>query len=68
MTKSPAVTRDLADDNLEDDPGGKQARARSFGRGLWGIPARTRYDDWIVIWDSDGEGTVVRYIGPDPFA
>ena len=41
--------------------------ARSAG-GRWGIPARGQDDDWLIIWDQDADGSVVRYIGPDPFA
>jgi hypothetical protein len=59
---------DEALDLLEADPGDKRCRTRSFGRGRWGITARGRDEDWLIIWDQDDEGTVVRYIGADPFA
>jgi|HubBroStandDraft_4_1064222.scaffolds.fasta_scaffold17661_3 hypothetical protein len=59
---------DAALDILEDDPGGAEARRRSFGDGRWGIPVRTRTDDWLVIWEHDGDVPVVRYLGADPFA
>ena len=55
-------------DTLETNPGDRRCRVRSFGGGLWGIPVRGRNDDWLVIWEQDQEGTVVHYIGPDPFA
>ncbi|HEX9353227.1 MAG TPA: hypothetical protein VF933_05360 [Streptosporangiaceae bacterium] len=55
-------------DALEADPGDKRCRVRSFGGGLWGIPVRGRDDDWLLIWEQDQEGTVIRYLGTDPFA
>jgi hypothetical protein len=36
---------DDALDRLEDDPGSKLCRARSFGDGRWGITVRSRADD-----------------------
>lgn len=59
---------DEALDLLEADAGDKRCRARSFSRGRWGIAIRGRDEDWLIIWDEDAEGTVVRYIGLDPFA
>ncbi len=55
-------------DALGADPGDKRCRVRSFGGGLWGIPVRGRDDDWLLIWEQDQEGTVIRYLGTDPFA
>ncbi len=60
---------DDALDMLEADPGGAQARRRSFTGGKWGIPVRDRTDDWLIVWEQDDEGIVrVRYLGKDPFA
>lgn len=62
---------DDAVDILETEPGGAQARRRSFTAGVWGIPVRTRTDEWLLIWehdDEDPEIIVVRYLGEDPFA
>jgi len=62
---------DDALDILEADPGGAQARRRSFGGGLWGITVRDRSDDWLIIWEYDQEDLElirVRYLGADPFA
>jgi hypothetical protein len=62
---------DDAIDGLEADPGSADARRRSFGDGLWGIPVRDRTDDWLIIWERDqaADGLiVVRYLGADPFA
>lgn len=62
---------DDALDRLEDDPGGKLSRRRSFGDGRWGITVRGRGDDLLIIWehDQDREDLVhVRYLGDDPFA
>jgi hypothetical protein len=59
---------DDAVDILEGDPGSAEARRRSFGDGRWGIPIRTRTDDWLLIWELDDAVPVVRYLGDDPFA
>jgi hypothetical protein len=56
---------------LEAAPGDAHARRRSFGDGLWGIPLRSRSDDWLLIWEYDPFDeriVVVRYLGLDPFA
>lgn len=62
---------DDAIDRLEDDPGSKLCRQRSFGDGRWGITIRSRADELLIIWehDRDREDLVhVRYLGADPFA
>jgi hypothetical protein len=62
---------DDALDLLETDPGDKRCRARAFGDGLWGLPVRSRSDDWLIIWEQDQEDddvVRVRYLGRDPFA
>jgi hypothetical protein len=59
---------DDAVDLLEADPGSAEARRRSFGDGRWGIPVRSRTEDWLLIWEHDGQVPVVRYLGADPFA
>jgi hypothetical protein len=59
---------DDALDLLEADPGSAQSRRRSFGDGRWGIPVRGKTNDWLVIWEMDGDVPVVRYLGDDPFA
>lgn len=59
---------DDAVDILEADPGSAQARHRSFGYGRWGISVRTAHEDWLVVWEMDGDVPVVRYLGDDPFA
>jgi hypothetical protein len=62
---------DDAIDDLEADPGSAEARRRSFGDGLWGIPVRDRSDDWLIIWEHDPDAAnivVVHYLGADPFA
>jgi len=60
---------DDALDVLEADPGDARARRRSFTGGKWGIPARDRTDDWLIVWEQDDQGIVrVRYLGEDPFA
>jgi hypothetical protein len=58
---------DHALDGLEEDSGSAAARRRSFGDGRWGIPVRTHTDDWLIIWEHDGDVPVVRYLGADPF-
>ncbi len=55
-------------DALADDPGGKDSRKRAFRGGGFGITVRSRDDDWLIIWEHDGNAIVIRYIGPDPFA
>lgn len=60
-----------AADTLEDDPGDRRARRRSFGDGRWGITVKDADDDWLLVWqldDEDREIVRVRYLGPDPFA
>ena len=52
---------------LDDDPGNRASRERSFAGGAFGITVRTRDDDWLIVWEPDGEVIAVRYIGPDPF-
>jgi prevent-host-death family protein len=62
---------DDAVDLLESDPGSAAARHKSYTAGVWGIPVRTRTDDWLVIWEHDHDDpgiVVVRFIGQDPFA
>jgi hypothetical protein len=62
---------DDALDLLEEDPGDKRCRARSFSGGLWGIPVRDGSGDWLLIWEQDAEQADmirVRYIGRDPFS
>jgi hypothetical protein len=62
---------DDAVDILEADPGSAEARRRSFTNTTWGMPIRTRTDDWLLVWepDDDDETLVhVRFIGVDPFA
>jgi hypothetical protein len=60
---------DDAVDILETEPGSAQARRRSFTAGVWGIPVRTRTDEWLVIWEhEEPDIIVVRYLGEDPFA
>jgi hypothetical protein len=62
---------DDALDRLEDDPGSKLCRERSFGDVRWGITVRSRTDDLLIIWerDRDREDLIhVRYLGDDPFA
>jgi hypothetical protein len=62
---------DEAIDLLEARPGAAEARRRSFGDGLWGIPVRDRTSDWLIIWEHDPAGTdviIIRYLGTDPFA
>lgn len=62
---------DDAVDWLEEDPGDKRCRQRSFGDGLWGISVRDRSDDWLIVWERDQareDLVYVRYLGPDPFA
>jgi len=62
---------DVAVDLLEEDPGDKRCRQRSFSDGLWGITVRDRSEDWLIIWerDRDSEDLIhIRYLGADPFA
>lgn len=51
---------DDALDLLEADPGDKRCRARAFGDGLWGIPVRSRFDDWLIIWNKT-KATMTSY-------
>ena len=53
---------------LSRDPGAPSSRQRSFAGGGFGITIRTRDDDWLLVWERDGDAIAVRYIGPDPFA
>ena len=55
-------------DALADDPGAKGSRQRAFRGGGFGITVRSRDDDWLIIWEQDGDVVAIRYIGPDPFA
>jgi hypothetical protein len=55
-------------DALAADPGSKGSRRRAFRGGGFGITVRSREDDWLIIWELDGDVIAVRYIGPDPFA
>jgi ParE toxin of type II toxin-antitoxin system, parDE len=62
---------DDAVDLLEEDPGDRRARRRSFRDGRWGITLKDADDDWLLIWqmdDEDPEIVRVRYLGADPFA
>ena len=64
---------DDAVEALEADPGSAEARRRSFGGGLWGIPVRDRTEDWLIVWEQDRSGgdpgvARIRYLGTDPFA
>jgi len=49
-------------------PAVKGSRQRAFRGGGFGITVRSREDDWLIIWEPDGDVVAVRYIGPDPFA
>jgi hypothetical protein len=60
-------------DLLEADPGAPRLAAGPKGWPggipLWGNPVRDREDDWLIVWDWDGEQEdliVVRYLGPAP--
>jgi hypothetical protein len=53
--------------------GGAVARAPLGSRGVGpggalGITVRQRDDEWLIIWEHDGDLIRVRYIGPDPLA
>jgi hypothetical protein len=69
-----AALLDATDDAfslLKAGPGSAAARNRAFTGGAWGIPVRTRDDDWLIFWEPDAEQDDVlrvRYLGPDPFA
>jgi ParE toxin of type II toxin-antitoxin system, parDE len=55
-------------DALAADPGSRESRRRAFRGGTFGITVRDPSDDWLIIWESDDDVIVVRYIGLDPFA
>jgi plasmid stabilization system protein ParE len=55
-------------DALGDNPGARENRRRAFPGGAFGITVRQRDDEWLIIWEHDGDLIRVRYIGPDPFA
>ncbi len=54
-------------DALQADPGQARVRRRRLRTpGLWYIPFRlTATDDWMILWQLDGEVVVVRYLGPN---
>jgi len=55
-------------DALAADPGSRENRKRAFPGGMFGITVWGPGDDWLIIWEYDGDVIAVRYIGPDPFA
>lgn len=55
-------------DALAADPGSKKNRKRAFPGGMFGIAVWNPGDDWLIIWEYDGDVIAVRYIGADPFA
>lgn len=59
---------DTAITALSQDPGAPSSRQRSFAGAGFGITVRTRYDDWLIVWEHDQDVIAVRYVGPDPFA
>jgi len=54
-------------DALEADPGQARVRRRHLRPpGLWYILFRlTAKDDWMILWEFDGEVVVIRYLGPN---
>lgn len=58
---------DAAIGTLAASPGSPESRRRSFSKGAFGITVRTRYDDWLIIWENEADVIAVRYIGSDPF-
>lgn len=60
-------------DLICDHPGSKDARfeqVRLYDTKLvvWMVPVRCRTedDDWVVMWQQDGDVAVIPYIGPRP--
>lgn len=45
---------------LEDDPSSSENRRIGYAGGLWRIDV----EDQMILWCTDGDLTVVRYIGP----
>jgi hypothetical protein len=65
-----AAAADVVDgwlDALEADPGQASVRRRHLRPpGLWFIPFRlTATDDWMILWQLEGDKVVVRYLGPN---
>jgi hypothetical protein len=54
-------------DALEADPGQARVRRRHLRPpGLWYIPfRRTAMEDWMILWELDGDVVVIRYLGPN---
>lgn len=49
-------------DRIEANPADAGVRRRLIRPGrLWAIPV----DDYLILWDLDGEIPVVRYLGPN---
>jgi hypothetical protein len=55
---------------LEDDPGQEANRKIRFSVPfLWGIKAQGE-EDWIILWETDPEDSlvvIIKYIGPASF-
>ena len=54
-------------DALQADPGQARVRRRHLRPpGLWYIPFRlTATEDWMILWQLEGDVVVVRYLGPN---
>ncbi len=55
-------------DRLEADPGDAQNRRRRFHTlDLWGISVACGDDEWLILWEPDGDDAViVHHIVPAP--
>lgn len=52
-------------DWLEESPVNVRARARRFTNGLWAVTRVIGGDDWLILWEPDGEIARVRHLGQD---
>ncbi len=52
-------------DWLEETPVNVRARAHRFSTGEQAAVASIAGDDWLIIWEADGDVSRVRYLGED---
>lgn len=53
-------------DLIEEDPTDESVRRRLIRPGkVWAIAFARGDDDYLILWDLDGDVPVIRYLGPD---
>ena len=60
-------------DFIVDHPTSAQARRRvlrtSSKHSVWMVPIPVHHDNerWVILWQPDGDGVLIPYIGPEDF-